>query len=207
MYDTVWLATMALQWAVAQAFKDHNISISTFILSILKDNQYHQFPCTLDLVKHMKDILTAFPQNEESSESTSSWADKLISKNYSDSIKALTMKENGWYVGALHASAKQLEHFQIENMAKDMKRLAPNLWSFLGELLSLEWEYREQADSDGNHFMDGTEGSDELRYWDAEDTWAKDGELDENGVFVKHRPDLWKKKAQQVAVFTIVRVI
>ena len=62
-----------------------------------------------------------------------------MKRKYAKDIKDLAHVQNGWHFGALHTSEDQLKDFWIEDMARDMQRLAPELWDLLGLMLS-EWE-------------------------------------------------------------------
>ncbi|KAF8169463.1 hypothetical protein K438DRAFT_1615122 [Mycena galopus ATCC 62051] len=75
-----------------------------------------------------------FAKHPRSSHSTFAWARKAIQKKTADSIKLLTANQD-WHFDASHASAMDLEDFQIETMAQTMKEIAPDLWNLLHLLL------------------------------------------------------------------------
>jgi len=61
-----------------------------------------------------------------------------------------------WHFNTSHASAKELEDFQIEDMAIVMKRLAPNLWLLLDMLLMGDKKHlaeRSTIDLDEDYVM------------------------------------------------------
>ncbi|KZP32766.1 hypothetical protein FIBSPDRAFT_907052 [Athelia psychrophila] len=68
----------------------------------------------------------------------------------------MSHKSNGWHFGALRASEAKLTDFRIEDMAKKMKAMAPELWAMLGLMLSanhMRWEEDREADDDGDITM------------------------------------------------------
>ncbi|KAJ7800011.1 hypothetical protein B0H13DRAFT_2244977 [Mycena leptocephala] len=86
--------------------------------------RYH--PCTIDLLDNTTQIIDAFSKNPRSATSTYAWARKAIQKKTTESIKILTANDD-WHFNAEHAVAADLEDFKIEQMAAEMKALAPDL--------------------------------------------------------------------------------
>ncbi|KAJ7899234.1 hypothetical protein B0H14DRAFT_3104540 [Mycena olivaceomarginata] len=54
---------------------------------------------------------------------------------YAAAIRDLTRKENGWHFVPSRAAMEKLEEFRIEDMAREMKELSPELWDLIGLLL------------------------------------------------------------------------
>ncbi|KAJ6587725.1 hypothetical protein B0H10DRAFT_1717972, partial [Mycena sp. CBHHK59/15] len=50
----------------------------------------------------------------------------------------LTDKGNGWHFVATRAAMGKLEVFEIEDMAREMKEISPELWELIGLLLSAD---------------------------------------------------------------------
>ena len=129
-----------------------------------------------------------------------------MKKKYIDSIKELTYNED-WHFNASHASAKDLEDFHIEDMALNMKMLAPDLWNILGLLLTGDKISQRQCaekDSNGDLVM-ADPGDDDL--WEGLPEIAPDKTndlemVDENRTFMQL--NLKKKAAQQDAICPIV---
>ncbi|KAJ7939589.1 hypothetical protein B0H13DRAFT_1568184, partial [Mycena leptocephala] len=61
-------------------------------------------------------------------------------------IRDLTRKENGWHFVPTRAEVEKLEEFRIEDMAREMKE-TPELWDFIGLLLSADKQSCEEDDS------------------------------------------------------------
>jgi hypothetical protein len=181
-----------------------NLTVSEFVLGILKEPSLHSHPCTLSLVNNASNIIIALSQHLHSATSAFTWANETVKKRYIDSIKELTRNED-WHFNASHASAKDLEEFRIEDMALKMKVLAPDLWNILGLLLSGDrrsWRQHAENDSGGDHMMAdiGTDGEDLWEgFCEPDDA---DKTVDENGTFLQLNS---KKKAdRQDAICTII---
>ncbi|KAG1846699.1 hypothetical protein C8R48DRAFT_750575 [Suillus tomentosus] len=65
-------------------------------------------------------------------------------KQYARSINQMARQETGWKFSALNASSDQLEDFKLEDMARDMQSLAPELWGMLGDVLSASGQTTEK---------------------------------------------------------------
>jgi hypothetical protein len=99
------------------------------VLSLLRETKYQTHPRTEDLIQHTAEIFGAFLDHPKSSKSAFSWANDIMKKKYANDVRELSHKDNGWHFGALKTSEEQLTNFQIEDMAHDMARLAPEpLW-------------------------------------------------------------------------------
>ncbi|KAH7917504.1 hypothetical protein BV22DRAFT_1108559 [Leucogyrophana mollusca] len=123
---------------VLRAFAHYNISVSSFIISLLETPAYQSLLSVIDLTSNIEHILAAFVSNSRAYRSTLRCASNLIKRTYARSISELARRENGWHFSALRASAKQLEAFRLEEMAQDMERLAPELWELLDTMLSAD---------------------------------------------------------------------
>ncbi|KAJ6567851.1 hypothetical protein B0H10DRAFT_2200069 [Mycena sp. CBHHK59/15] len=66
--------------------------------------------------------------------------------SFAPCVRDLAEKENGWHFSAANTSAEQLQNFRIEDMAIQMKVLAPELWDLLGLLLSANRQYDVDVD-------------------------------------------------------------
>ncbi|KAJ7696404.1 hypothetical protein B0H14DRAFT_2159062, partial [Mycena olivaceomarginata] len=111
------------------------VTASDFVVTLLERDSLQNHPCTVSLIDNTTQIIDAFYKNTRSSKSTYAWARKEIQKKTKESIKVLTANDE-WHFNAQNASAADLEDFKIEQMAADMKELAPDLWNLLQILLS-----------------------------------------------------------------------
>ncbi|KAJ7214687.1 hypothetical protein C8J57DRAFT_1600637 [Mycena rebaudengoi] len=170
---------------IAGVLAQEEVTAAEFVLTLLERSSLQDNPCTTSLLDNATPIIDAFSKNSTSSASTFAWARKTIQKKTSESIKLLTQNDD-WHFGNLHASAADLEDFKIEEMAKAMKSLAPDLWNLLYILLSGE------TDADGDHIME-----------DATLDGESDAEFDESGEFAKSMPDIGKKERRRETIRTI----
>jgi hypothetical protein len=108
------------------------------VVSLLRDAHFNNHACTADLVQHTSEILNAFARHPQSFQSSMEWANDCMKQKYMQDVKDLSQKANGWHFRALYASEDQLKDFRIEDMARDMQRLALELWDLLGLMLSAD---------------------------------------------------------------------
>ncbi|KAJ6507555.1 hypothetical protein DFH09DRAFT_1438053 [Mycena vulgaris] len=124
----------------------HDLNISHFVVSILRHSSFTEHPAVLNLLSHSDDILNALLHHPKSAQSTLSWANTVIKNKYAAAIRELSEKKNGWHFDAMHATAAQLESFRIEDIAREIRLLAPELWELVGLMLSAD--QRLVADED-----------------------------------------------------------
>lgn len=163
-----------------------NLTPTNLILCLLEDPAYIRHPAVHDLLRHSNTLMTAFVQQPRTSDTAISWAHNVMKEHYSESIHYLASnRDNGWHFGALHASAQKLQDFRIEDMAREIKRLAPELWDLLDILLSTEQESKHlrHRDTDGDEVMRAPDVDEDADLWDQlENLWCLDaGEFDELG--------------------------
>ncbi|KIJ09702.1 hypothetical protein PAXINDRAFT_87106, partial [Paxillus involutus ATCC 200175] len=82
----------------------------------------------------------------------------------------LASEESGWHFAASNATIKQLEGFNIEDMARGIEKGAPRTWKFIGALLG-DGDVEKEADGDTPAVDDEpSAGSDsDDSYWDEVD--------------------------------------
>ncbi|KZP14845.1 hypothetical protein FIBSPDRAFT_751267 [Athelia psychrophila] len=139
-----------------KALQEFNVTASQLILTLLKDENLREHELTEDLVSHTKEILSAFNDHPASSKLAMEWAEEVMQKTYTQSIREMSHKSNGWHFGALHASAGQLRDFRIEDMAEKMRKMAPELWAILGLMLHANRrgpDEEQETDGDGDVTM------------------------------------------------------
>ncbi|KAJ7733399.1 hypothetical protein DFH07DRAFT_944866 [Mycena maculata] len=175
METTTWTARSQIT-RIASVLEQEAVTASDFVITLLERESYRDHPCTTSLVEKAPEIIDLFSKHPRSAQSTFTWARKIIQKKTADSIKLLTANQD-WHFDAGHASAEQLEDFQIEEMAQSMKEMAPDLWNLLHLLLS-----KDHKDIDGDQVMGGT----------------NDSEFDELGDFAQPIPDGPTSRAERV---------
>jgi hypothetical protein len=197
------MASHMLQ-SILSSFEISKTTASEFVLSMLKDAKYENHPCTEDLVRNSKNILEAFLEHPQSSETTFIWANNIMKRKYAEDIRDLADKDNRWHFGASHATESKLRNFRVEDMARKMQHMAPELWDLLGVILSANRRQPSmvhQADKplssmDIAQIGDDVDG---VAYWkDVEDIEADD--IDEKDV-----PDRMANRRH--ALITIVRAM
>ena len=133
-YESSSAAAQAAVNTVSSALQISGLSVSDYVVILLEQPKLQEHPCTVNLVNNATKIIMALSTHLYSKDSAFNWAAMTMRKKYSDAIKRLISCEE-WHFNASHASAKQLEDFQIEEMAVKMKELAPDLWLMLDVLL------------------------------------------------------------------------
>ncbi|KAJ7626572.1 hypothetical protein DFH06DRAFT_1103450 [Mycena polygramma] len=166
---------------VAALLGQEAVTASDFVITLLERESYRDHPCTISLAEKAPEIIDLFATHPLSSKSTFAWARKAIQKKTTESIKLLTANQD-WHFGAAHASATQLEDFQIEEMAAEMQEIAPDLWNLLHLLLTKD--PKDMLDLDGDQLMD--------------DSSLPDQEFDELGGFMEPIADGPGTKAQSL---------
>nr|VWP00101.1 Small heat shock protein [Ganoderma boninense] len=89
-----------------------------------------------DLISSTPSILSAFLYHPPTAPAALKWAHELMSNRHSDAIARLTNPECSWHFSATRARPDQLQDFQMEDMATQIARTEPELWSLVRTLLS-----------------------------------------------------------------------
>ncbi|KAJ7172147.1 hypothetical protein C8R46DRAFT_1258157 [Mycena filopes] len=61
-----------------------------------------------------------------------------MAADYARAVRDLADKDNGWHFVPTRAGTEKLEAFRIEDMARDMHRLSPQLWDLIGLLMLMQ---------------------------------------------------------------------
>ncbi|KAJ7019237.1 hypothetical protein C8F04DRAFT_1323987 [Mycena alexandri] len=139
-----------------KAFQSQDLYISDFLVSLLGRAAFQDHDLVNHLLSHAEEVLNAFLEHPKSSQPVLQWANSMIKGQYARAICDLADKDNGWHFVPTRAGTEKLEEFRIEDMARDMKRLSPQLWDLIGLLLTADAESREEEmpmetdDSDDN---------------------------------------------------------
>jgi hypothetical protein len=189
------LATETQLEAIIHCLTTQDVTASKFLISLLTYADFRDHPYTEELIRNTSEIFNAFLQHPKASESALEWANTVMKRNYAKDIKDLAHVQNGWHFGALHTSEDQLKDFRIEDMARDMQRLAPELWDLLGLMLSADRKEgrrqravtdrpvnQDKTDKDEDQMMASVEDDEDDMYWEGQDEFMMD-EVDivENG--------------------------
>lgn len=104
-------------------FDNQRIHISDFLVSVIMHSAFQDHPSVDHLLTHTNDVLGAFLAHPR--------------------IRNLARKENGWHFVSTRAAMEKLEEFRIEDMARGIKDLSPDLWDLIGLLLSTDKQSAE----------------------------------------------------------------
>ncbi|KAF8868756.1 hypothetical protein BD779DRAFT_1459301 [Infundibulicybe gibba] len=116
------------------------------------------------------------------SPSACKWVENWIKKEFDMEVENMLSREKGWQFKAVHASAQQIERFQIEEMAEKMAKHAPKVWGVLGSLVS---DQRSLARGNKTNIQDGSR-EDRMEVDDPEDDiedyWSSFDTVDLEGI-------------------------
>ena len=115
-------ASLAALDAVSLALETSKLSLSDYVVTLLKYQALQDHPSTVDLVNNTTKIMTAFSHHLNSKISAFDWASTIMRRKYSEGIKLLVSCEE-WHFNASHASAKELKDFRIEDMAPSVDQI------------------------------------------------------------------------------------
>ncbi|KAF8174506.1 hypothetical protein K438DRAFT_1908883 [Mycena galopus ATCC 62051] len=145
---------------VLGVFDHQQLPLPQFLVSLLAHTAFVDHAAVNDLLSHTDEVLGALLDHPKSSKSVLHWANSLIKGQYAQAIKDLVDKENGWHFVPTRAAMEKLEVFWIEDMARDMKGIAPQLWDLIGLLLSADKQASNRPEAD--NLMDTDEDDDLL---------------------------------------------
>ncbi|KAI0259567.1 hypothetical protein BC834DRAFT_1016460 [Gloeopeniophorella convolvens] len=88
-----------------------------------------------DLADQADNICSALLKNNITSKTTQQWVVTTAGTLFSNEIRLLADKDNGWHFSGILATIGQIQDFRISQMITDMKRLSPETWSLVGSML------------------------------------------------------------------------
>ncbi|KAJ7200531.1 hypothetical protein GGX14DRAFT_571939 [Mycena pura] len=141
------------------AFHQQQLQVSDFLVSLIRHTGFRDHPELDHLLAHSEDVLNAFFHHPKSAKPVLHWANTLIKGRYAQAIRDLADKDNGWHFVPTRAAMEKLETFQIEDMARDMKDLSPELWDLISLLLSADKQSCDEDDRMDTDF-DGDDPAD-----------------------------------------------
>ncbi|KAH7917212.1 hypothetical protein BV22DRAFT_978464, partial [Leucogyrophana mollusca] len=109
---------------------------SQFILLLLSTPSYSDHPTVRDLLSNTREIMQALARHPSAYGKVLNWASEVVKAECAREVRELVKVQSGWHFSALHASADQMEEFQIGELAAEMGARAPQLWDLLDVLLS-----------------------------------------------------------------------
>ena len=126
---------------VLDAFQASGISVASFIRDIVLFSGEFEAKHA-DLIKEVLDnarsILIAFAQHAYTAHASGSWATSFAREIIKRELIELTDVSMGLHFNASHAKAGQITNFTSGPLVARISDCAPNLWSFMQEILRLE---------------------------------------------------------------------
>ena len=184
---------------------------SQFFQAVLTDRHYHDHPIVKDLLLHSADILGAFLAHPIWDQRFVQRCAELLSSSYLKEIRRIASEDGGWHFSASTATTKQLEDFNLDDMARNLEECAPGLWAFIGVLLEGDEKHwhgsnlGKEKDIDGDAVMDEQSTDVEEDYWDHVDEVDLEGFIEgltaEGGPMI---PAKDRREKRRTATKTIV---
>jgi hypothetical protein len=122
---------------VITCLRDNNFTIPTLIRSVLESSSNSHYACQESLLFGATDICSDLFRALESKDSKtiSSWVFDVVTKKLCREVTELARKENGLHFNASNTTAEYLEGSFMVNASQKIKKVAPDLWVLLYDLL------------------------------------------------------------------------
>ncbi|KAI5992439.1 hypothetical protein EDD15DRAFT_2168140 [Pisolithus albus] len=117
---------------VFEALDQCQISAAGLIVTLLTSREYENHPFVTDLLARSGEILGAFSQHPASQYQFVPHLFSVAENAYLQELHHLTSEDGGWHFKASCTSTKQLEDFDLREMAQKMEVSAPKWWGLLG---------------------------------------------------------------------------
>ena len=124
------------------AFESWNITISEFITFLLSTPSLQSCSLVQDLCVNGAIISSTIDMAFPSSRPVSNAVFHRICDHLKDETQRLVFQseKQGWQFGAMHAQAEQFDRFRIDEMARQLATISPQLWLFIGSLISPKYK-------------------------------------------------------------------
>lgn len=128
------LRASALQRVLVQ-IQSTGFSLSDLVVYALQQYNDPSHPILRDLIANTPSIAASLYYHRETTGLFTGWVHGLFRMRYSDAVKELADRDNGWHFNAARTSPNQLRDFRLEDMARGMYQKAPELWELIQSLL------------------------------------------------------------------------
>jgi hypothetical protein len=185
--------------SILHAFESTGITPSAFLINLMTQTKYKNHTFINDLSSNATDLCSRLKMVNGSAVTT--WAVKVTRESYGSELQSLISESPEWRFSALHASARKVEEFKIDEMAGKIKVRAPMLWSLLGSLLSIHNIIAPEPDSQEEEVSSDSE------------LWEHFGDIDIEGMIEMIKDDdqgtarQRRKAAKKEAILTVVRLL
>ncbi|KAI6098815.1 hypothetical protein EDD16DRAFT_1447103, partial [Pisolithus croceorrhizus] len=105
------------------------------IVTLLTSQEYENHRFVTELFAHSGEILKAFSHHPASQYQFVPNLINVAESTYLQELQCLASEGSGWHFKASCTSTKQLEDFNLREMAQKMEVSTPKWWSLLGTLL------------------------------------------------------------------------
>ncbi|KAI6111319.1 hypothetical protein F5141DRAFT_982550, partial [Pisolithus sp. B1] len=105
------------------------------IVTLLTSQEYENHRFVTELFAHSGEILKAFSHHPASQYQFVPNLINVAESTYLQELQCLASEDSGWHFKASCTSTKQLEDFNLREMAQKMEVSTPKWWSLLGTLL------------------------------------------------------------------------
>ncbi|KAI0635479.1 hypothetical protein C8Q77DRAFT_1053626 [Trametes polyzona] len=149
------------------------VTLSELIAFVVTQNKYGDTNDMLfqDVVNNTMVILSALSANMKTAPATFHWCHEQMCIRYARSVSELSRNVHAWHFGAMHTDPEQIREFQLDVMANELQRSAPQVWGLLVALLGgwaqgVEQESTNSRTSRNTPFRDDPEDDE---YWGEDD--------------------------------------
>lgn len=122
---------------VLDYLESQNVTLTELTTFILVSKQLNDPSRAVyrDLLHNTKPILSAFYYHPATGPSCQDWAHDAMRTRYAEAVHSLSRHNPEWHFIASQARPEQIRDFRIEDMASEMEKHAPALWSLVQSLL------------------------------------------------------------------------
>jgi len=111
----------------------NNIGLADFLIQLVQS--HHNNPTVQQLFSCCKDVCEAFMKQKQCHNTIVRWTCNTAKTIYTQEVKDLSQKINGWHFSAHTADIDHVTNFKLEDMVRDMQRSLLGLWDLIYLLL------------------------------------------------------------------------
>ena len=115
-----------------------NVKITDFLTYLLQDSQFQHHSLVLEIIDRVCTIPTALVEHPHTRQPMSQWVHNYVNNSHAKSLQDLARRDTGWHFNTTHATGQQIIDFRAEDIAQHVRQSAPELWTAVYSLLSLD---------------------------------------------------------------------